>query len=74
MNARGETSGVPGGGDHVVGGASLATKAEAPASRAPKSCSSPAYIVSTTMPVVVALRADLLGPGRGRCRRAAARR
>src|SRR6478735_377113 len=32
-------------------GESLATNAEAPASRAPKSCSSPAYIVSTTMPM-----------------------
>src|SRR3954447_9450022 len=31
-------------------GASFATKADAPASSAPNSCSSPAYIVSTTMP------------------------
>src|SRR3954451_442472 len=33
-------------------GASLATKADAPASRAANSCSSPAYMVSTTIPVL----------------------
>ena len=47
----GETAGVARGADHVEVGESLATKAEAPASMAPKSCSSPAYMVSTTRPI-----------------------
>src|SRR3954447_2879252 len=49
-NDRGDTMAWRAAATTSSAGASLATKAEAPASRAANSCSSPAYIVSTTMP------------------------
>ena len=55
MNARGDTAACRAAAITSSAGASLGTNAEAPASRAPKSCSSPAYMVSTTMPESSAL-------------------
>ena len=50
VNDRGETSAWRAAATTSSAGASFATKAEAPASSAANSCSSPAYIVSTTIP------------------------
>src|SRR5215210_4689017 len=52
VNARGETAACRAAAITSSAGASFGTKADAPASRAPNSWSSPAYIVRTTIPIV----------------------
>ena len=74
MNERGDTSACRAAATTSSDGASLATKADAPASSAANSCSSPAYIVSTTIAGVVPAGADLPDQVEARCRPGAARR